>query len=185
MHEEGAQPAGARKRLKRPLERLLVFERRRPFVRESLPELGREQETFVVLDAPHPAAYCLDCWRIVKSGIDFDGVKELRKISGGVKAAGLFTRIDNAFPVGIRPPGRADANARGWRFLSHIRLLFAFSISPVPLGINRNSNAFGVFGEARAKAGVGCCPSRQPMGCGHSSGGGISDAARLNCSGDL
>src|SRR5207249_10037000 len=64
--------------------------------------------------------------------IDFDGVEKPGQVGCSVKASGLLARVDDALPVGIRPPGRADPNARGEWLPFHICLLFASKFTTLP-----------------------------------------------------
>ena len=75
-------------------------------------------------DFLHPTFHHLGAQRGVKSGVDFYGVKELRKVGGLMKTARLVVRVDDSLPIGVRPTGGSDQDARFRGRAAHVRLFF-------------------------------------------------------------
>ena len=57
-------------------------------MRESLPELGRKPEVRIVGDPVQPDFHDLRLGRLVKGGVDLDGVEKFRQIAQLVKPSG-------------------------------------------------------------------------------------------------
>src|SRR6476620_12595066 len=61
-----------------------------PLVGEALPELGGEAELPVILHPVYPRGRRPGYGRSVKSGVDLDGVEEVRDVAQRVKAFAFF-----------------------------------------------------------------------------------------------
>ncbi len=86
-------------------------------MRESLPEFGGEDEPRIGHDAVDPLRGVVQAKRLVKRGVDLDGVEEFREIRRFVKAFGPPRGIHVAGPVRVGPARWADADDLGWLLL--------------------------------------------------------------------
>src|SRR6266699_509356 len=84
-------------------------------VGEFLPEFCGEDKARVGRHALNPLRGMLRAQRLVKRGVDLDGIEEFREIGGLVKSLGTARRINVASPVWIRPARGAHAERAGRR----------------------------------------------------------------------
>src|SRR5260370_9172107 len=77
---------------------------------EFLRERGGGEEGGVGGHWVEPLLGVVGLERLIERRVDFDGVEELREISGFVKAFWARRGIDVTGPIGVRPAGRANAN---------------------------------------------------------------------------
>ena len=82
---------------------------------EFLPEFCGEDKARVGRHALNPLRGVFRAQRLVKRGVDLDGVEEFRQIGGLVKSLGAARRINVASPVRIRPACGADTERAGRR----------------------------------------------------------------------
>ena len=109
LEEDGAEFAGLAESVETGADSFFVFERGGRIVREFPPQFGGEDEIGICGNALDPASGVVGAERLVKRSVDFDGVEELREISGFVEAFGFARGIDVAVPIGVRPARGADA----------------------------------------------------------------------------
>jgi len=110
LQEDRSELAGFLQRLEAGAHDAFVGRSGSRIVGESLPELGGENEARIGRDAAEPLRGVVGTKRLVKRGVDLDGVEEFREIGRFVKAFGPANRINVAGPVRVRPAGRAHAN---------------------------------------------------------------------------
>src|SRR5215469_4336979 len=83
-------------------------------MRECPVQLGGEEK--LRIDRRYSLAPQLGHFRLqrtVKRGVDLGGIEESRQILQGMQLPPLHPRrIEDSFPIFIRPPRRADANGR-------------------------------------------------------------------------
>ena len=82
-------------------------------MRELLPEFCGEKECGVGRDSLDPQGCVVWAHGLVEGRVDFDGVEKFGQEGGFVEIFWAGLRVDVSGPIGVRPPGRADAQARG------------------------------------------------------------------------
>src|SRR5271168_1931297 len=82
------------------------------FVRESLPELGGEEESRIGGDALEPLRRESGLEWVVKRSIDFDRVEVFREVGCLMKRARAWRGVNNTLPIGIGPSRGPDADVR-------------------------------------------------------------------------
>src|SRR5260221_6742515 len=81
-------------------------------MRESLPHFCGEHEIRVGCGTLNPYSRVMRSSRVVKTGVDFDGVKKFRQVADFVESPGLSARISVTRPVRVRPARWPHANVR-------------------------------------------------------------------------
>ncbi len=115
LQEDRSQLAGFVQRIEACADGAFVFGRSarrcgRCVVSESLPEFGGKDEPRVRRDAVEPLRGVVRAKRLVKRGVDLDGVEKLREIGSFVKIFAPPRGIYVAGPVRVGPARGADAD---------------------------------------------------------------------------